>query len=115
MKLPKAVIAIFLMYSGVVFAEAPAAVVEMFEFEGNYGRLTRAASGVPRAKANPALEAVDRWRAGAEAFTHGFAASRGANGTETFRTRRVYEDEIGQAHVRLSQTIAGLPVVGMGN
>lgn len=90
----------------------PAGVVEMFDFNGSFGTLTRAASGVPRAKPSPALEAIDRWRASADAFTHGFAMSRGANGTETFKTRRVYEDEIGQAHIRVSQTIAGLPVVG---
>lgn len=90
----------------------PTGVVEMFDFEGDFGTLTRAGSGVPRAKPNPVEEAVDRWRASAEPFTCGFAVSRGANGTESFRTRRVYEDQVGQAHVRLSQTIAGLPVVG---
>lgn len=101
-----------LLLGTAALAEPPHGVVEMFDFDGNYGTLTRASVGVPRAKPSPALDAIARWRASAEAFTHGFAVSRGANGTESFKTRRVYEDEIGQAHVRLSQTIAGLPVVG---
>jgi Zn-dependent metalloprotease len=88
-------------------------VVEMFDFDGNFGTLTRASSGVPRAKPAPAREALDRWRVSAKSFAHGFAVSRGGNGTESFSARRVYEDEIGQAHVRMAQTIAGLPVVGV--
>lgn len=108
------VITILVMLTGAAKAaeHPPTGVVEIFEMSGDFGTLIRTVSGIPRAKPNPAEEAVERWRASAEAFTPGFAASRGANGTESFKVRRVYEDDIGEAHVRLSQTIAGLPVVG---
>jgi vibriolysin len=52
------------------------------------------------------------WSSGAERFTRNYVALRGAAGTESFGTRRVLGDEIGQVHVRVTQTIAGLPVVG---
>jgi vibriolysin len=40
-----------------------------------------------------------------------YVRSRGAKGDEAFTTWRVHEDD-GQAHIRMRQSIAGLPVVG---
>jgi Zn-dependent metalloprotease len=53
-----------------------------------------------------------QWSGGAEGFIRDYVARRGAAGTESFRTRRVLGDELGQVHVRVAQTIGGLPVVG---
>jgi Zn-dependent metalloprotease len=82
------------------------------EFGGDLGTMRKVQSGVPRAKTNASTVARDRWADGAETFILGFAGRRGANGSESFTARRAFEDKLGQAHVRLSQSIAGLPVVG---
>lgn len=104
-------------YGGTTLAAAApergaSGTVSAHEFGGELGSMRRVESGVPRVRTNAAALAHDRWRDGAEAFTHGFAAARGANGTESFTTVRASEDKIGQAHVRLMQSIAGLPVIG---
>lgn len=115
MKARAAVTLIFLLIIGGAPARAEGravGVVEVFERGGHFGTLTRTASGVSLVKPNPAREAVDRWGASAEAFAQKFTVSRGGNGTEAFMARRVYEDPLGQVHVRLSQRIAGVPVVG---
>jgi Zn-dependent metalloprotease len=72
-----------------------ASVVEAFNF-GNLGQTGRGA-----AKADSAAT-----------FARGFAAARGAAGSEDFSARLTKRDDLGQTHVRLSQSIAGLPVVG---
>ncbi|HEX6160855.1 MAG TPA: hypothetical protein VF111_11860, partial [Thermoanaerobaculia bacterium] len=92
---------------------APAVMAETVNtFErGNLGQIDAARTGVPRASTHT-TNGRSRWADGAEAFTHGFAARRGANGSESFAAGNVYEDDIGQVHVRLAQSIAGLPVVG---
>lgn len=90
----------------------PAGVIDVFEFDADYGALERAASAVPRVMPNAAAEAREVWRASAERFAARFAASRGGAGSESFAVRLVYEDEIGQAHVRLTQTLGGVPVTG---
>lgn len=56
--------------------------------------------------------ARSQWSGGAERFTRDYAGRRGAAGTESYGTRRVIGDELGQVHVRVTQTISGLPVVG---
>lgn len=71
-----------------------AAVVESFEF-GNLGQVNRAAV-----------------RDGAVSFARGYAGTRGASGSEDFAARASKRDELGQVHVRVSQSVAGLPVVG---
>lgn len=86
--------------------------INAHEFGGDLGTMKKAQSGVPRAIPNAAAAARDRWSNGAETYILGYTARRGANGTESFTVRRASEDKLGQAHVRLSQTIAGLPVVG---
>jgi len=86
--------------------------INTYEFGGDLGTMRKVQSGVPRATTNAATIARDRWSNGAETFILGYAARRGASGTESFTTRRAFEDKLGQAHVRLSQSIAGLPVVG---
>lgn len=69
-------------------------------------------SAAPRRAVTNAAGATGRWSSGAEAFARRFAGQRGGAGSETFRTRLILEDDLGQVHVRLSQTIAGLPVFG---
>ena len=71
-----------------------ASVVEAFDF-GNLGQFGRGAS--PEAARTFALQ---------------YAATRGAAGSEDFTSGRTQRDELGQLHIRLSQTIAGLAVVG---
>ncbi len=72
-----------------------AAVVETFDFSKNLGQVNRAAV-----------------RDGAVTFARGYAGLRGAAGSEDFSPRMSQRDELGQVHVRLNQSIAGLPVVG---
>jgi Zn-dependent metalloprotease len=91
-------------------AAVDAETIHLDKFGGDLGTVRKAATGTPRA--NPAELLRDRWRDGAETFTLGYVAARGARGSEAFTTGRVIEDQLGQAHVRLSQSIAGLPVVG---
>lgn len=47
-----------------------------------------------------------------KAFARGYMARFGAAGSEDFNPRWSVTDELGQVHVRLSQTVNGLPVVG---
>jgi vibriolysin len=77
----------------------------LHEFGGALGTMD-----APKAGAAPDA-ARTHWSGVAERFTRDFVAGRGAAGTESYGTRRVLGDEIGQVHVRVSQTIAGLPVV----
>jgi vibriolysin len=99
MKKALVVVSSLLLLAGSAFA-APgrgkgAGVVEAFEF-GKLGQGNRGA-----AKADSAAT-----------FARGFAAARGAAGSEDFAARLTQRDDLGQTHVRLSQSIAGLPVVG---
>lgn len=91
---------VLVLTSAIAFA-APAgkgrgagAVVEAFEF-GNLGQVNRSA-------------VAD----GARNFARGYVAARGAAGSEDFTTSRSQRDELGQVHVRINQSIAGLRVVG---
>lgn len=70
---------------------------------------------VPRVKRGLTVNAAgtkDAWRGAAERFVRGYAGRRGAAGSESFAARSVLQDERGQVHVRVRQSIAGLPVVG---
>ncbi|MEA2490915.1 MAG: bacillolysin [Acidobacteriota bacterium] len=78
---------------------------------GNLGTIALPRSSGPRAATN-AAEGRSRWSDGAETFVLGYASRRGAVGSESFHAGRVIEDEVGQVHVRLAQSIAGLPVNG---
>jgi vibriolysin len=62
--------------------------------------------------ATDAVAVRDAWSNGAETFLHGYLARHGAAGNESLAARRVIQDEIGQIHVRVTENIAGLPVVG---
>lgn len=108
MKRILAVVVTVLLSQSAVFA----ATINTHEFGGDLGTIRKVASGVPRIATNAAAVARDRWGGSAEDFILGFAARRGANGTESFNAHRAFEDQLGQTHVRLSQSIAGLPVVG---
>jgi vibriolysin len=93
-------------------ADRPSAgTVRIFELDQDFGTVRPAATGSPRAASAQAL-AQARWGAGAEAFARQFAAGRGGNGTESFTVRSVYEDQLGQVHVRLDEVIGGLAVAG---
>jgi Zn-dependent metalloprotease len=72
-----------------------ASVIEAFDFSKGLGQVNRAAV-----------------RDGAVTFARGYAGLRGAAGSEDFSARKSQRDELGQVHVRISQSIAGLPVVG---
>lgn len=70
---------------------------------------------VPRVERGPTVNAArthDAWRGAAETFVLGYTGRRGAAGSESFKARSVLQDELGQIHVRVRQSIAGLPVVG---
>lgn len=71
-----------------------ASVVEAFEF-GRFGHVGRGDV-----------------RENARTFARNYAARRGAAGSEEFGASRSQRDELGQVHIRLNQSIAGLPVVG---
>ena len=71
------------------------AVVETFDFGPGLGQVNRNAMAD-----------------GARNFARGYVAARGAAGSEDFATRMSQRDELGQVHVRVNQSIAGLPVVG---
>jgi vibriolysin len=89
---------------------APSGTVQTFEF-GTLGTLDVPRTS-PEAATTNAGAATDPWGGAAETFARGYAAGRGAAGTESFATRRVIRDQLGRVHVRLDQRIAGLPVVG---
>ena len=72
-----------------------ASVIETFDFSKGLGQVNRASV-----------------RDGAVTFARGYAGIRGAAGNEDFSARTSQRDELGQVHVRLNQSIAGLPVVG---
>ena len=72
-----------------------ASVIETFDFSKGLGQVNRASV-----------------RDGAVTFARGYAGLRGAAGSEDFAARKTQRDELGQVHVRVSQSIAGLPVVG---
>ncbi|HVE71599.1 MAG TPA: M4 family metallopeptidase [Thermoanaerobaculia bacterium] len=106
-------VSLFAAAAPLAAADPARGAIDVAERGLNFGTVKKArASGVPRQKPHPTLDALDRWRASSEAFATQFVTGRGGNGTETFNTRHVYEDHIGQAHIRLTGTIAGLPVVG---
>ncbi|HEX2061895.1 MAG TPA: M4 family metallopeptidase, partial [Thermoanaerobaculia bacterium] len=87
---------------------AAGTAVEAFEF-GALGKLA-----IPRVarQVGSHAAAVEPWADGAEVFVRGYVSRLGAAGTESFASRRVVEDQLGQVHVRMQQSIAGLPVVG---
>lgn len=94
-------LAVLLAVTAVSGSAAPAgkgrgsAVVEAFDFSRGLGQVNRSALAD-----------------GARNFARGYAAGRGASGSEDFATRTSKRDELGQVHVRVNQSIAGLPVVG---
>lgn len=85
-------------------------VVDAHEIGGDLGILERAPKERMRAAANAARS---QWSGGAESFARAWSARRGGTGRESFATRTVIADELGQLHIRMSQTIAGLPVEGV--
>ncbi|MDY7091336.1 MAG: M4 family metallopeptidase [Acidobacteriota bacterium] len=77
--------------------------------------LHRDAAGVPTFMAGDlgVLESGIAKRDAAIDFLRGFAGENlRATGDETFASRSVYRDDLGQVHVRVRQSIHGLPVVG---
>jgi len=72
-----------------------ASVIETFDFSKGLGKVNRASIAD-----------------GAVTFARGYAGLRGAAGSEDFAARKTQRDELGQVHVRVGQSIAGLPVVG---
>jgi Zn-dependent metalloprotease len=102
------ILAVLLLPTGL--APVYAATINMSEF-GALGKIDKGRSGVPRAETNAAT-GRSRWGDGAETFALGYTARHGANGNESFMTSRVMEDNLGQVHVRMTQSIAGLRVVG---
>jgi Zn-dependent metalloprotease len=103
--------------ASMAFAKGPrvntqGAIVDTFQF-GDLGQLDVPAVG-PRRLGSLGVSGAARepWRDGAESFARGYVTSLGAAGSESFASRRVVEDELGQVHVRIDQSIAGLRVVG---
>lgn len=89
---------------------ASGATIDTFEFGKELGSID--VQRGPRRLATNAVVSRDAWSDGAETFARGYAARLGATGRESFGSRRVSTDELGQVHVRVSQSIAGLAVVG---
>ena len=92
---------------------AAASTIDTWDFRPHLGTLSKAASGVPLRITANAAGSGNAWSEGAESFARIYASRRGATGRESFATRNVHADELGQVHVRLSQTIAGVPVHGV--
>lgn len=95
-----------------LFAAGAGAIVDAHEFGGALGRIEQAPAGRLRIAANAAGSA-GAWSESAESFARIYAGRRGATGRESFATRNVFADELGQVHVRVAQTIAGVPVHGV--
>lgn len=89
---------------------AATGTIQTFEF-GSLGSIDVPGPSRGRIATN-AFGMRDPWSDGAEKFLHGFLAGRGAAGNESFSTRRVIHDDLGQVHVRVTESIAGLSVVG---
>lgn len=88
----------------------PASVVDVSEF-GTIGKLTVPGVGFRRVGAELAV-AHDAWSESGVMFAHGYVTRRGGSGRETLNARRTSTDNLGQVHIRMTQSIAGLPVVG---
>lgn len=88
---------------------ASGATIDAFEF-GELGSID--VQRGPRRLAANSVMSRDAWADGAETFLRGYTARFGAAGTESFGSRRIVNDALGQVHVRMAQSIAGLPVVG---
>lgn len=95
-----------------LFAAGAGAIVDAHEFGGALGRIEQAPGGRLRIAANAAGPGR-AWSESAESFARIYAGRRGATGRESFATRDVFADELGQVHVRVVQTIAGVPVHGV--
>ena len=91
---------------------ATASTIDTWDFHPDMGTLRKATNGVPRMKTQSA-DSGRAWSEGAESFARIYAGRRGATGRESFAMREVVADELGQVHVRMSQTIAGVPVHGV--
>lgn len=106
----KAVLAVIvlLFVSGSASPLLAGGTVNASEF-GNLGKLDVPRG--PRVTVNTA-GTRGRWEEGAEAFVRSYTARRGGAGNESFRAQGMIEDDLGQVHIRLSQSIAGLPVAG---
>ncbi len=57
-------------------------------------------------------EPGSRWSAAARGFLRARGAELGAQGTEEWDSERVSFDDLGDVHIRMQQSIRGLPVVG---
>ena len=84
--------------------------VDVSEF-GALGTLTIPRGGPRRIAADVAGLRV-RLGGGGVIFVGGYVASRGGSSSESFEARHTSTDSLGQVHVRMTQSIAGLPVVG---
>lgn len=104
---------VFVLLSASAVFGAPgsgsAVAVETFVFGEDLGGIAHMSRG-PRIATSSVSNGG--WEDSAEVFARGFATRLGGVGTESFAARRVIADELGQVHIRMTQSIAGLTVVG---
>jgi bacillolysin len=85
-------------------------VIDVSEF-GALGAITAPHGRLSRIVADAAATS-DTWNENAVTFARGYVAGRGGSSSESFDVRRTSTDSLGQVHIRMTQSIAGLPVVG---